>query len=141
VTSPPVVKSLTLLAALALLSPSLAVAQQDRDTPSWVRIHTRNEPDVQTYVDLKSIRSGNGYRQVWVKDVFAMHRNKVREVRVQYEADCKEASVRVLQSRIYLQDGSKLDRNESENWLSILPDDGGGLKALYDAVCGAKLRP
>jgi hypothetical protein len=49
-----------LLSSFALIASSAVSAQQDRDAPSWVRIKTENDGDTTTFVDLKSIRAGNG---------------------------------------------------------------------------------
>jgi hypothetical protein len=115
------------------------LAQQDRDAPNWVRIKTENDGNTSTFVDLKSIRSGNGYRQAWVKEVFKAYPNAVKEIGVQYEFDCKDPALRILRSRVHLQNGAVEDQALHEGWLNILPDDISGHKALHVAVCGAKV--
>jgi hypothetical protein len=87
-----------LIAACALLASSVAFAEQDRDAPNWARIKTENEQEAVTYLDLKSIRAGNGYRHASVREVFKANPNAVREIHAQYEADCKDPSVRILRS-------------------------------------------
>ena len=105
-----------------------------------MRIQTDNHDDSSTYVDLKSIRAGNGYRQAWAKQVFKPNSNAIKEIRVQYELDCTDPAYRILRSRVYQKDGSVEDQASYEGWVYVLPDDTGGLKALHDAVCGARVR-
>jgi hypothetical protein len=133
-------KHILLLPVCALIGSSGALAQQDRDAPNWVRIKTENEGNTSTFVDLKSIRSGNGYRQAWAKEVFKANGSAIKEIRVQYEFDCKYPALRILGSRVQLQNGSVEDQALHEGWLNILPDDTSGLKALHVAVCGARVR-
>lgn len=132
-------KPVQLLPIFALIASSAVSAQQDRDAPNWVRIKTENDADTTTFVDLKSIRAGNGYRLVWVKEVFKANPNGIKEIRVQYEVDCKDASVSVLKSRVYLKDGSMKETFKEESRSYIYPDDTGGLKTLHVAVCGARV--
>lgn len=66
-------------------------------------------------------------------------RNGVKEIRAQYEVDCKDPSTRVLQSRLYLMNGSVEEDNEAKGWANVLPDDRSGLKALHRAVCSARV--
>ena len=134
-----IMKVTAFLPVCALFASSIALAQQGRDAPNWVRVETGNEQDTAIHIDLNSIRSGNGYRQVWVKDVPVVKRNGVREIRAQYEVDCKDPSTRVLQSRLYLMNGSVEEDNEAKGWANVLPDDRSGLKALHRAVCSAKV--
>lgn len=129
-----------LLPIFALIASSAAGAQQDRDALNWVRIKTENDGDTTTFVDVKSIRAGNGYRLVWVKEVFKANPNGVSEIRVQYEVDCKDPGYRILRSRARLRNGSVEDRSEGGSWFNILPDDTGGVKSLQVAVCGATVR-
>lgn len=129
-----------LLSSLALISSSAVSAQQDRDAPNWVRIKTENDGDTTTFVDLKSIRAGNGYRLVWVKEIFKANPNAIKEIRVQYEVDCRDPSVSALKSRVYLKDGSMKETFKEESRSYIYPGDTGGLKALHTAVCGARVR-
>ena len=133
-------KITTFLPLCALFASSIVFAQQDRDAPNWVRVETGNEQDAAIHIDLNSIRSGNDYRQVWVKDVPMVKRNGVKEIRAQYEVDCKDPSTRVLQSRLYLMNGSVEEDNEAKGWANVLTDDRSGLKALHRAVCGAKMK-
>jgi hypothetical protein len=133
-------KPTLLLPIFALIASSAASAQQDRDAPNWVRIKTENDGDTTTFVDLKSIRAGNGYRLAWVKEVFNANPNAIKEIRVQYEVDCRDPSVSVLKSRVYLKDGSMKETFKEESRSYIYPDDAGGLKALHTAVCGARVR-
>ena len=128
-----------LLPVFVLLASSVASAQQHRDAPNWVRIKTENDSDTTTFVDLKSIRAGNGYRLVWVKEVFKANPNGVSEIRVQYEVDCKDPGYRILRSRTRLRNGSVQDRSDDGGWFNILSDETGGLKALQVAVCGARV--
>lgn len=136
-------KSFALLTASALvgtsLTSSVVLAQQARDAPNWARIQTENEQEAVTYVDLKSIRAGNGYRHVWVKEIFKADRNAVSEIRAQYEVDCKDPSVRVLRSRTHQRNGSIMVRDEIEKWVVVLSDDESGVKALHRAVCNARV--
>ncbi len=129
-----------LLPVYALLASSVALAQPGRDEPNWVRIQTENDGDTTTFVDLKSIRAGNGYRLAWVREVFKANPNGISEIRVQYEVDCKAPSVSVLRSRVYLKDGSIKETFKEESRSYIYPDDTGGLKALQVAVCSARVR-
>lgn len=132
-------KPTLLLPIFALIASSAVSAQQGRDAPNWVRIKTENDGDTMTFMDLKSIRAGNGYRLVWVKEVFWANRNGVSEIRVQYEVDCRDPSARILKSRMYLKDGSIEETFKVESRSYIYPDDTGGLKALQVAVCGARV--
>ena len=134
-----IMKITTFLPVCALFASSIIFAQQDRDAPNWVRVETGNEQDAAIHIDLNSIRSGNDYRQVWVKDVPMLKRNGVKEIRAQYEVDCKDPSTRVLQSRLYLMNGLVEEDNEAKGWANVLPDDRSGLKALHRAVCSAKV--
>lgn len=129
-----------LLPVYALLASSVALAQPGRDEPNWARIKTENDSNTATFVDLKSIRAGNGYRLAWVREVFKANPNGISEIRVQYEVDCKAPSVSVLRSRVYLKDGSIKETFKEESRSYIYPDDTGGLKALQVAVCGARVR-
>ena len=129
-----------LIAACALLASSVAFAQRDRDAPSWVRIQTDNEQAAVTYVDLKSIRVGNGYRLAAVKEVFKANPKAVREIHAQYEVDCKDPSVRILSSRVHLQGGAVEERGGPEPWINVPPDDQSGLKSLHRAICAARVR-
>ena len=132
-------KPMLLLSLYALLGSTGALAQHYRDAPNWVRIKTENDGDTTTFVDLKSIRAGNGYRLVWVKEVFKANPNGIKEIRVQYEVDCRDPSVSVLRSRVYLKDGSMKETFKEESRSYIYPDDTGGLKTLHVAVCGARV--
>ena len=132
-------KITTFLPVCALFASSIALAQQGRDAPNWVRVETGNEQDATIHIDLNSIRSGNGYRQVWVKDVPVVKRNGVKEIRAHYEVDCKDPSMRVLQSRIYLMNRSVEEDNEARGWANVLPDNRSGLKALHRAVCRVRV--
>ncbi|MCR9178891.1 MAG: hypothetical protein NXH71_01475 [Erythrobacteraceae bacterium] len=105
-----------------------------------MRIKTENDGDTTTFVDLKSIRAGNGYRQAWVKEVFKANPNAIKEIRVQYEVDCKDPAVRVLGSRVNLQNGLAEERGDIGKWINVLPDDESGVRALFGAVCGARVR-
>lgn len=129
-----------LLPVCALIGSSVVSAQQDRDAPNWVRVQTENDGDTMTFVDLKSIRAGNGYRQAGAKQVFKPNPNALKEIQVQYELDCRGGALRILRSRVYQKDGSVEDQALDEGWLNVLPDDTSGLKALHIAVCGAKIR-
>lgn len=129
-----------LVAACALLGSSAAFAQQERDAPNWVRIPTENGQEAITYVDLKSIRAGNGYRLASVKEVFKANPNAVREIHAQYEVDCKNPSVRILSSRILFHEGAVKERGGPENWVNVLPDDGSGVKALHKTICATRVR-
>ena len=133
-------KPMLLLSFCALLGSTGALAQQERDALEWVSIKTENDSDTSAFVDVKSIRAGNGYRQVWAKQVFKPNPNAIKEIRVQYELDCKDPAYRILRSRVYQKDGSVEDQASYEGWVYVLPDDTGGLKALHIAVCGAKIR-
>ncbi len=133
-------KPTLLLPIFALLASSVASAQPHRDAPNWVRIQTENDGNTSTFVDVKSIRAGNGYRLAWVKEVFKTNPNSIKEIRVQYEVDCKDPSVSVLRSRVYLKDGSIKDTFKEESRSYIFPDDTGGLKTLHVTVCGARVR-
>lgn len=132
-------KITTFLPLCALFASSIALAHQGRDAPNWVRVETGNEQDTAIHIDLNSIRSGNGYRQVWAKEVPVVKRSGVKEIRAQYEVDCKDPSTRVLRIRIYLINGSVEENNEAKGWANVLPDDRSGLKALHRAVCSAKV--
>lgn len=132
-------KRLILIATFALAA-SPVHAEQDRDAPNWVRIPTENDQEAITFVDLNSIRAGNGYRLASVKEVFRPNPNAVREIRAQYEVDCKEPSVRTLSSRILLHDGAGEERGGPENWINVLPDDESGVKSLHKAICAARVR-
>ena len=105
-----------------------------------MRIQTDNHDDSSTYDDLKSFRAGNGYRQVWAKQVFKPNPNAIKEICVQYEPDCRDPAYRILRSRFYQKNGSVEDQASYEGWVYVLPDDTSGLKALHIAVCGAKIR-
>jgi hypothetical protein len=131
-------KYLRLFTACTLLASSGAVAQQDRDAPNWVRIETANEQHALTYIDLKSIRTGNGYRLAWAKEVFEDNPKTVREIHAQYEVDCKDPSARIVRSRIHLQGGMVEERGDIGNWINVLPDDRSGLRALHRAICGIR---
>ena len=133
-------KSMLLLPFCALIGSSVVSAQPGRDAPNWVRIQTENDGDTTTFVDLKSIRAGNGYRLAWVKEVFKANPNAIKEIRVQYEVDCKDPSVSVLKSRVYLKDGSIKDTFKEESRSYIFSEDTGGLKTLHVTVCGARAR-
>lgn len=132
-------KQLVLIATFALAT-SPAHAEQERDSPNWVRIRTGSEQYSTTFVDLKSIRTGNGYRLAVVKEVFKASPNAVSEIHAQYEVDCKEPSVRILSSRLLLQGGAVQERGGPENWIAVLPDDESGVKSLHNAVCAARVR-
>lgn len=133
-------KSTLLLSLCALIASSIVSAKQDRDAPNWVRIQTENDGDTTTFVDLKSIRAGNGYRQAWVKEVFKANPNAIKEIRVQYEVDCSDPGLRILRNRVNLQSGLAEERGDIEKWINVLPDDESGVKALHRAVCDARVR-
>lgn len=132
-------KRTLLLPLCALIASSAVWAQQDRNAPNWVRVKTENDGDTSTYVDMKSIRAGNGYRLAWVKEVFKANPNAIKEIRVQYEVDCKDPGYRILRSRVHLQDGSIKKRDDIETWINVLAGDESGVKALHVAVCGARV--
>ena len=129
-----------ILIAASTLAASTVHAEQDRDTPSWVRVQTENGQNAISFVDLNSIRTGNGYRLASVKEVFKASPNAVSEIHAQYEVDCKDPSVRILSSRILLQDGAVEERGGPENWINVLPDDESGVKSLHNAICAARVR-
>lgn len=103
-------KPMLLLSFCALLGSRGALAQQERDAPEWVSIKTENDCDTSTYVDLTSFRAGNGYRQVWAKQVFKPNPNAIKEICVQYEPDCRDPAYRILRSGVYQKDGSVEDQ-------------------------------
>ena len=123
-----------------LLASSAASAQQGRDSPQWVVVQTESDRFATTFVDLNSIRTGNGYRLASVKEVFKASPNAVSEIHAQYEVDCKDPSVRILSSRILLEGGVVKERGGTENWIAVLPDDESGVKALHNAICTARVR-
>lgn len=132
-------KHLVLIAIFALAAAPV-LAEQGRDTPNWVRVRTGSEQYSTTFVDLNSIRTGNGYRLAAVKEVFKASPNAVSEIHAQYEVDCKEPSVRILSSRFLLEGGAMQERGGPENWINVLPDDASGVKALHKTICAARVR-
>lgn len=127
-----------LFPAGALFAASAALAQGG-DAPNWMRVQTGNEPDFVTYIDLNSIRAGNGYRHVWVKEVPRTSHHGVSETKMLYEVDCKNPAMRILQSRAYLKGGTVEELGGDDIWASVLPEDRDGLWSLHRAVCGRKI--
>lgn len=133
-------KPMLLLSFCARLGSTGALAQQERDAPEWVSIKTENDGDTSAFVDVKSIRAGNGYRQAWAREVFKPNPNAIKEIQVQQEMDCRDWALRILRSRVYQRDGSVEDQALDDGWFYVLADDTSGLKALHISVCSARIR-
>lgn len=58
-----------LLPICGLLAASPVIAQNPSPEEQWVQVVRDTGLGVTHYVDIRSIRAGNGFRQAWVKDV------------------------------------------------------------------------
>lgn len=89
---------------------------------------------------MRSIRTGNGYRQVWVKDVPTEPRNGVREMRALYEFNCRQPAMRMLQSVTYFHDGRSQATVGQDGWLEVTSEFQDATDTIHRAVCRAAVR-
>lgn len=124
-----------LLPICGLLAASPVIAQNPSPEEQWVQVVRDTGLGVTHYVDMRSIRAGNGFRQAWVKDVPTVGRNGVREYRALYEFNCREPAMRMLQFITYMGDGTTQAAVGTVGWIRVFLDSEDTSDVVHRTVC------
>lgn len=124
----------------ALLAAAPVLAQDNSSDERWVRVVRDTGRGVTHFVDMRSIRAGNGHRLAWVKDVPTELRNGVREYRSLIEFNCQDPSMRVLQTVTYFQDRTTQSAVGQIGWIRVIPDFEDASDVIHRRVCRAAVR-
>ena len=133
-------RSIATLSLCALLAASPVLAQDPSSDEQWARVVRDTGHGFTHFVDMRSIRAGNGQRLAWVKDVPTERRNGIREYRSLIAFNCREPAMRVMQTVTHFEDGTTRAAVGEMGWVMVLHEFQDTSDAVHRAVCRARVR-